>query len=367
MTDMIDSPRQSWPRPKKPRPIVFIGAGGIVRAAHLPAYRGCGLTAAGVFDVRAPAARELARDFRIPRVFGSLAEAAAASPANTDVVFDVAVPADQVLPVLAALPDRATVLIQKPLGRDLAEAERIVALCRKKRLTAAVNFQLRFAPNMLLLQRALARGRLGRPVDVEVRTRTFTPWSNWTFLRGIPRMEILYHSIHAVDLLRACFGEPVSVLADARPDPRFPGYADTRLFALLEFPGGLRATIHTAHSHEFANSGKESAVLVEGTRAAARATMGVNLDYPRGRPDEFRVCDRDDIWKSERVEGSWFPDAFAGTMCNLQRFAEGSDPVLFTEVGDALGTMAVVEALYRSSERGTREKPKATRRARGRA
>src|SRR5207342_3263498 len=30
---------QAWPRPAHPRPIVIIGAGAIVRTAHLPAYR----------------------------------------------------------------------------------------------------------------------------------------------------------------------------------------------------------------------------------------------------------------------------------------------------------------------------------------
>jgi hypothetical protein len=36
---LIDTPRQSWPSPTKARGIVFLGAGGIVRAAHLPAYQ----------------------------------------------------------------------------------------------------------------------------------------------------------------------------------------------------------------------------------------------------------------------------------------------------------------------------------------
>ena len=114
--------------------------------------------------------------------------------------------------------------------------------------------------------------------------------SQWKFLRGIPRMEILYHSIHYIDLLRACFGEPTEVWADARPDARFEGYADTRTMALLCFKGGIRATILTSHGHEFADLAKSSHVLVEGTHGAALATMGVNLDYPRGKPDTLELC-----------------------------------------------------------------------------
>ena len=38
--------RQSWPLPRAPRPIVIVGAGGIVNDAHLPAYRLAGLPVA---------------------------------------------------------------------------------------------------------------------------------------------------------------------------------------------------------------------------------------------------------------------------------------------------------------------------------
>jgi hypothetical protein len=39
-------------------------------------------------------------------------------------------------------------------------------------------------------------------------------------------------------------------------------------------------------------------------------------------------------------------------MANLQRFAAGEDDVLSTRVDDALKTMALIEALYTSSEHG---------------
>ena len=42
---------QSWPMPARPRPIVVIGAGGIARDAHLPAYRQAGFAVGGIFDV----------------------------------------------------------------------------------------------------------------------------------------------------------------------------------------------------------------------------------------------------------------------------------------------------------------------------
>src|SRR5262244_1919010 len=106
--------RQSWPAPATPRPIAIIGAGAIVRTAHLPAYRRLAFPVAGLFDIRPDAAETTAGQFGIATVFRSLAEIAA----STGVVFDVAVPGDQVVSVLCALPQGAAVLIQKPMGED---------------------------------------------------------------------------------------------------------------------------------------------------------------------------------------------------------------------------------------------------------
>jgi hypothetical protein len=39
-------------------------------------------------------------------------------------------------------------------------------------------------------------------------------------------------------------------------------------------------------------------------------------------------------------------------MSNLQRFVAGEDPALVSPVEDAIKTMALVEACYRSSESG---------------
>src|SRR5262245_52425420 len=84
---------QAWPRPSRPRPVVIIGAGAIVRTAHLPAYRRLAVPVAGLFDVRADAAHYTARAFDVPCVCGSLAEAAA----TADAIFDVAVPGHQIV------------------------------------------------------------------------------------------------------------------------------------------------------------------------------------------------------------------------------------------------------------------------------
>lgn len=338
--------RQAWPSPARPQPIVLIGAGGIAQNAHLPAYREAGLPVLGLFDVVVDVAHQVAAKHGVERVYASLAEAAA----EPGVVFDVAVPAGAVLGVLQALPVGSAVLIQKPLGRDLAEARRIVACCEERRLTAAVNFQLRFSPNMLALADALERSLLGQVRDVEVRVNVLTPWHLWDFLKGIPRHEILYHSIHYLDLMRALFGEPRSVLCRVTRNPDLPDHSDTASATLLDYGPERRVMVSTNHAHDFGNRHAMSALKVEGTRGAAVAKLGVNLDYPRGAPDELELAlGSGGPFQRLPLRGSWFHQAFEGPMSNLQRFVAGEDPTLRTQVSDALRTMALVEACYLSS------------------
>ena len=345
---------QSWPLPSAPRPIVVIGAGSIVRDAHLPAYVRLGFSVAGVFDVNPEAAQARASEAGTI-AFASFDDAIATS----GVVFDVAVPPGEVAGIVARLPEGAPVLIQKPLGRDLAEAREIVRICAARNLAAAVNFQLRFAPNMLALHGALSRGILGEIADLEVRLNLRTPWDYWPFVKGLPRLEVTNHSIHYIDLIRQLIGEPLGVYARGVRHPELEGYPDVRTSIILDYGDVIRCSLTMNHTHDFGPRFATSQLKVEGTQGAAIAKMGVNLDYPRGEPDELLVAPRGGDWAPVPLRGSWFPEAFDGPMSNLQRVIAGEDAALVSPVDDALRTMAVVEACYESSAHGATPVPPA--------
>jgi predicted dehydrogenase len=334
--------------PSRPRPIIIIGAGGIVSTAHLPAYQRLHLPVAGLFDINPEAAHDTARRFAVPKAFTSLDEATGFSEA----VFDIAVPGDQILGVLMRLPEGAPVLIQKPMGDSLAAARRILAVCRERRLVAAMNFQLRFSPNVLALKDLLAGGQLGEIVDIEVRLVVKQPWRLWAFLEGAPRLEILYHSIHYLDAIRSIAGEPRGVYCRAVPHPGLPEFRDTRSSIILDYGDRLRCSLALNHTHEYEPRHRESMLKVEGMHGAAILTMGVNLDYPDGGPDRLEVAANGPSWRQVPLRGSWFTEAFEGPMSNLQRFVTGEDAALVSPVDDAIKTMALVEACYQSSASG---------------
>jgi len=343
--------RQSWPRPSatKPKPIVAIGAGSIVRDANLPVYKRLGFPVAGIFDLNPQASRAQAAAFAIPRVFESIDEAAS----MRDAVFDVAIPPENIAGVLERLPAGAAVLIQKPMGRDLVDARRIVAICRERRLSAAVNFQLRFAPNMLAVKDALERGVIGDVLDVEVRINLHTPWNYWAFLKGAARLEVLMHSIHYLDLIRSMIGEPRGVYCKGVRHPAMPEYSDTRTSIVLDYGDTIRCSLTMNHAHTFGARHEMTQLKLEGTHGAAIAKMGVNLNYPAGEPDTLELATADtNGWSAIALRGSWFLEAFEGPMSNLQRFVAGEDSTLVSGVEDALRTMAVVEACYESSAHG---------------
>lgn len=343
--------------PETIQPIVIIGAGGIVADAHLPAYKKAGFMVHGIVNRTKAKAMKLAADFGIPNVYESVAEAVAKAPENT--VYDLTIMPEQYIEVLEQLPDGAAVLIQKPMGDYFEQAKQILELCRQKKLVAAVNFQLRFAPFVSAARYMIDGGMIGEVYDMEVRVTIKTPWEIFPHVMIHPRLEILYHSIHYVDLLRSFLGDPETVMAKTLKHPA-KKLSSSRSTILLDYGDTLHAVINTNHDHEFGAHNQECFIKWEGTKGAIKANVGLLMDYPHGIPDVFEYClidggtsaDEAPEWKQVALEGSWFPEAFIGTMANLMRFKEGSTDVLHTSVEDVIKTMAVVESAYVASSKG---------------
>ncbi|MBN8949631.1 MULTISPECIES: Gfo/Idh/MocA family oxidoreductase [unclassified Rhizobium] len=336
--------RQWWPKPSKPRPIVIFGAGSIVGDAHLPAYRQGGFPVAGLYDPNAEKAAALAAQWGI-RTFASEAEALAIEGA----IFDLATPPAAHALILSKLPRGSFALIQKPMGSDLNGASDILRVCRERDIKAAVNFQLRFAPMMLALYDAVNKGYLGDVVDFDAWLALATPWGLWPFLKGLPRIEIAMHSIHYLDFIRGLLGNPQGVHAKTIGHPNHD-VAQTRTAAILDYGDKVRCVLSVNHDHDFGRKFQACEFRIAGTKGAAYIKLGVNLDYPRGEPDELWIRpEGGSDWVEVKLEGSWFPDAFVNRMANLQRFASGEDQELVGSVEDAWQTMALVEAAYRSS------------------
>ena len=341
--------------PTKSFPILIIGTGGIVKDAHLPAYRMAGFPVWGLYNRSRERADALASEYGIGEVFDDLDAAIAAAP--SDAVFDLALPASLFAGALRKLPEGSHVLIQKPMGESLAEAREVLDVCRERSLQAAINCQLRFAPFVMAARHMVEAGFIGDLIDMEMRLTTMTPWGLFPFLRGLPRMEILYHSVHYLDLIRSFLGEPNSVMARTQSHPAFPHLASVCSAIILDYEDPVRATITTNHMHRFGVKNQESYLKWEGTRGAIKARIGLLMDYPKGVGDLFEYCLLDESgnpgdWTPVPLEGSWFPEAFVGSMAQLMRHKEGSLAAMPTTVEDVIHSMECVEAAYQSDRTG---------------
>jgi predicted dehydrogenase len=335
-------------------PVYIIGAGGIVNTAHLPAYAMAGYQVQGIYDIDQQKASDTAQKFAIPQVYESLQELIKELPAHA--VIDIAVPGAAIKNILEQLPEGLFVLLQKPMGENLAAAKEILAIAREKKMTAAVNFQLRYAPFIVQARKMINDGLLGAVNDIEINVNVFTPWHLWDFLFSAQRVEILYHSIHYIDLIRSFFGNPSSIYAKTTQHPGAKELASVKSNIIMDYGSLQRANILTNHNHVFGTNQEQSYIKIEGTNGAIKIDFGALRNYPEGAGDIFQYTlvqgDKYTGWQTMPIEGTWFPHAFIGSMEQVLLAAAGLIDKPDNSVEDAIHTMACVEAAYISSERG---------------
>ena len=335
------------------RPIALVGAGAIANLAHLPAYRAGGLEVVGVTDPDAGRAADVARRHCIERVYRDLDELLADERVE---VVDVAVPAAaQPEIVRRALESGHHVLAQKPFAPTSALASELASLAEHRDLVLAVNQQLRFDEGMAAAHEMMRLGWLGEVTSFTIAVDIWTEWTLWPWMLELEELEVWNHSIHYHDVVRWFLGEPERVYATSGRTPGQAPKGETRTSTSYSFASGARALV-SAH-HENAWGDQSAAFRLEGSRGAVRGTLGLLYDYPRGRPDTLEVVSSTvgtDGWIPYPVTTRWLPDAFLGPMASLLAAAAGGAPPR-TGARDNVGTLAVVEAIYRSIRSGASE------------
>ncbi len=351
----VDNIKQQPKLPKTPLPIVIIGAGGIIKEAHLPAYNLAGFKVLGIYDKKVKKAQALQEEFaHVEKVYHSL-DALIADATKHGAIFDLALPASFHCEILEQIPNGSSVLIQKPMGNNLEEAKQILEICDRKNLVSAVNFQLQYAPYNIAAREIIDKGLIGNVYDMELMVCVNTPWHLWDFMLQLPRVEVLYHSIHYLDLIRSFLGNPKKIYASTIKHPKMKELASTRSTMILDFDEYTQARVITNHGHEFGLEKQQSYFKIEGTKGAIKIRIGLSMDYPRGLPAKFEyklLNDKEDIWKEINIKGGWFPEAFVGTMAGLQRHVLDKNVALPHSTADAYETMKLVEAAYKSNEQG---------------
>jgi len=329
-----------------------VGAGFIMRDVQLKAYADAGFKVTAITSRTPEIAQEVADLRGIPRVYDTLEEMLG-DPAVQ--ILDIAVPPDQQLDIVRRAVAHADhlkgILAQKPLAVNYGDAVEIVSLCEQRGVALAVNQNMRYDQSIRALKTLLDRGALGAPVLATIEMRAVPHWQEW--LRGYGRLTLLNMSIHHLDSFRYLFGDPESIFVSVRRDPRTEFvHEDGICLYVLEYNDGLRACawddVWTGPRNDKDDLSPYIKWRVEGTEGLAEGTLGWP-QYPNRNPStlSFTTSAQPGIWITPRWREVWFPDAFQAPMADLMNaIATQTSPA--TNGPDNLGTMALIEAGYRS-------------------
>ncbi|WP_248927543.1 Gfo/Idh/MocA family protein [Paenibacillus hamazuiensis] len=327
--------------------IGLIGCGSIANTAHLPAYRKYGLHIAACCDVNEEAARATAEKFDIPFWTTNVSELLEREDVG---VIDLAIhpePRLEVLRLIGKAP--RPVLCQKPLALDLAHAFKLSEEAKWLGITLGVNQQARWAPAHKALKLTLEQGLLGKIYSIHHYMRSFQDQPGWWWTT-MKNFNIVDHGVHYVDLCRYFNPYPEEewsrvhcTTAQLRQqnavDPLIysanvefgPKGGRNRLMASLHFNNIVKAS--RSHSHTWWIDGTEGSVW------CTQDTLYMALNKHKNVVHEIKL------------KGSWFPDAFAGSMIAFIAATEqGSPPPVTPE--DNLQTVAMTTAMVVSSQEG---------------
>jgi predicted dehydrogenase len=331
------------------RGIGVVGAGAITTVAHLPAYRAAGLPVLGITDLDADRAERARAEFGLPRSY-TLEEMLADKAIE---IVDVAVfPEAQPDIVRAALAAGKHVLAQKPLATSSTVGRELVTLAKNLGRSLVVNQQMRYGEGMAAARAMVELGWIGEVTHMTIDTDIITDWSAWSWIVNSPRLDLMYHSIHYFDSVRAVLGDPQQVTCVAGRRPGQLAVGETRTLTTLTFPGARSALVKVNHEN---HTGDQHATFrIDGSDGAIRGTIGLLYDYPHGRPDTVELNSAvlpTDGWVPYPVTSRWIPDAFAGPMRALLGEIAGLAPAP-TTAADALRTLQLVECGYASIASG---------------
>jgi len=246
------------------------------------------------------------------------------------------------------------VLLEKPVERSLAAAERIVGLCDAANVTLGVIFQHRFRRASRFLAEAIADGRYGRLETVHLVVPWWRPQQGYYDQPGRGTLAqdgggvLITQAIHSLDLMLSLCGPVEAVTAMARTTRLHQMETEDFVSAGLDFANGAVGAM-MATTANFPG-GPESLTL-NFADAAATLTAG-NLTV--------RLRNGDIITEGEASEGGGGADPMAFPFdwhaAQIAEFADavrhGRQPV--STGHSALHVHRLIEALLASSRTGKR-------------
>jgi len=324
----------------------FLGAGAIAT------YHSKSLRASGE-----PVERSLVFDPDRPRAeaFASITGCAIADTADeviagSDAVYVCTWTSEHEALVKLAADAGVAMFCEKPLGTNLASAQRMVDLVEASGVVNQVGLVLRRSPVFHLLKQLGEDPASGELITVIFRDDQFLPIqgryaSTWRAdVEKAGAGVLIEHSIHDVDLLEWMYGPITSVSATTRFLHGIEGIEDSAV-ASYSFASGLHATL-TSVWHDLLDRPSNRQVEVFGSTlwAQLNGEWAGNVSWSRNGPVETRsgadvAAEVHDPRAGENPDGAFI------------RAVRDRTPA-YPSMADALRAHVVVDATYRSAANG---------------
>ena len=249
--------------------------------------------------------------------------------------------------VIASLHAGKHVLCEKPLGRTVGEARRMVIAGREARRVFKVGFNYRHMAHVRKTKELLKANSIGPLHFVRARyghggrPGYEKEWCTDADLGG--GGVLLEQGIHILDLARYLLGEPAGVYAEThRFFWNFPVVEDNA-FCLVKFPSGQTAQIHVSWTQwsnlfEMEIFGRDGFLRLEGRDGhyGPQRLTWVKRQSDHSRPEElaFEFPSPDDSWNLEWQEF-------------VSAIDSNREPIGSAE--DGLRAQQVIECAYRSA------------------
>jgi predicted dehydrogenase len=328
----------------------LVGAGliGSRRAAVI--HDDAGAALAAVADVRPERAQQVAERWGASNCRTALEWTEVVDCDEIDVVIVSTVNKFLAPITVAALRAGKHVLCEKPLGRNLREAQEIVATARASRQILKTGFNHRHHPAIRQAHQLYTDRAIGEPMFVRsVYGHGGRPGYEGEW-RGDPDLagggELLDQGVHVVDLCRWFLGEFSEVFGRTSTFFWPVGSLEDNAFALLWTAEGRLASLHTSWTQwenrfDFEVYGRDGFLRVEGlggSYGTERLTLGRRR--PQSGPPE------ETTWEFPGPDPSWHAEWAEFTAAIRQ----GRRPIGDGE--DGLQAMRLIDAIYVSAHTG---------------
>jgi len=214
------------------------GYGLAGRVFHAPLLKGCGYEVASILTSNPDRIAQAKSDFPQVQIFSDLDEFL---DSDLDLVVIASSNVAHLPQTLAALERGIPTVVDKPMGRSVAEVKEMIALSEKKQILLTTFFNRRWDSDSLTIKKLLATGELGTPFRFDGRFERFRPERNLASWRENLSPEeggglLLDLQSHLISTALEYFGPAQVVSASVRS---IRGGADDDVTVVLRHDSGV--------------------------------------------------------------------------------------------------------------------------------